>query len=73
MVSIVALSGTNPEMVVTVCWEISWYQYRVLPDSGQPVRLEERGHDSDDIDSSFSDWNAQLTPDGRVVPDLVRV
>jgi hypothetical protein len=72
-ISITPLSGVSGEMVLTFAWDISWYQYRVLPDSGQPVRLEERGHDIADIDSSFADWNAQLTPDGRVVPDLVRV
>ena len=31
------LSGTNPEVVITVAWDISWYQYRVVFDSGQPV------------------------------------
>ena len=44
-VSIVPLSGVNADVVVTVAWEISWYQYRVTPDSAQPVRLAERGHD----------------------------
>jgi hypothetical protein len=43
--SIVPLSGVNAEVVVTVAWDISWYQYRVTPESGQPVRLAERGHD----------------------------
>src|SRR5213592_4707942 len=27
--SIVPLSGTNNEVVVSVAWDISWYQYRV--------------------------------------------
>ena len=44
-VSIVPLSGVNPDVVVTIAWEISWYQYRITPDSAQPVRLAERGHD----------------------------
>ena len=39
------LSGVNAEVVVTVAWDISWYQYRVSPDSDNPVRLEGRGHD----------------------------
>ncbi len=72
-ISITPLSGVSGEMVLTFAWDISWYQYRVLPDSGQPVRLEERGHDIDELDQAFTDWNASLTPDGRVVPDLVRV
>src|SRR5919109_2684905 len=41
--SIVPLSGVNSEVVLTVAWDISWYQYRVTVDSAQPVRLEERG------------------------------
>src|SRR5262249_61251571 len=41
--SIVPLSGTSGELAVTVAWELSWYQYRVSPDSAQPVRLERRG------------------------------
>ena len=31
--SIVPLSGVSGEMIVTVAWEISWYQYRVTPES----------------------------------------
>jgi hypothetical protein len=71
-VSITPLSGVTGEMVLTFAWDISWYQYRVHPDSGQPVRLEERGHDMDELDAAYTDWNARLGPDGRVLPDLDR-
>jgi len=69
-VSIVPLSGTNPEVVVTVCWEISWYQYRIVLGSSQ-VRLAQRGLEPDDLDSSFRDWNAELNEAGLVVPKLM--
>ena len=72
-VSIVPLSGVSGEMVITVAWEISWYQYRVTPDSGQPVRLAERGHDLNELEASFLAWNAQLAGDGRLMPDIARV
>jgi hypothetical protein len=72
-VSIVPISGVNQEIVITVAWDISWYQYRVTPDSGQPVRLAERGHDPDELDGSFTAWNAHVGDDGRVVPDIARV
>jgi hypothetical protein len=72
-VSIVPLSGVNPDVVITVCWEISWYQYRVTSDSAQPVRLAERGHDPDELDGGFTEWNAHLGEDGRVVPDIARL
>jgi hypothetical protein len=68
--SIVPLSGVNSEVVLTVAWEISWYQYRITPDSGQPVRLEERGHDPGELEPMFTTWNARLAPDGRIVPDI---
>jgi len=72
-VSIVPLSGVNPDVVVTVAWEISWYQYRVTPESAQPVRLAERGHDLSELEGSFSEWNAHMEDDGHVVPDIARV
>jgi hypothetical protein len=68
--SIVPLSGVNAEVVLTVAWDISWYQYRITPESGQPVRLEERGHDPRELEAMFTSWNAKLTPDGRIVPDI---
>jgi hypothetical protein len=71
--SIVPLSGVSGEMVITVAWEISWYQYRVSPDAPQPVRLAERGHDLDELEQSFQGWNAHLADDGRLMPDIARV
>ena len=68
--SVVPLSGVNAEVVVTVAWDISWYQYRVTPESGQPVRLAERGHDPGELESMFTSWNAKLTAEGRLVPDI---
>jgi len=69
-VSVVPLSGVNPEVVITVCWDISWYQYRVAFDSAQPVRLAERGTDPDEIEGAFASWNAELNDDGYVVPSI---
>ncbi len=68
--SIVPLSGTSGELAVTVAWELSWYQYRVSPDSAQPVRLERRGHELDD---GFKAWNAQVEDEGRLVPEIARL
>jgi hypothetical protein len=68
--SIVPLSGVKDELVVTVAWELSWYQYRVTPDASQPVRLAERGQELSELDASYQDWNAEISPDGRLVPAL---
>ena len=72
-VSIVPLPGVHGEVVVTIAWELSWYQYRVDPDGPQAVRLAERGYEVDDIDDALRDWNARLAEDGRVMPEIARL
>ena len=71
--SIVPLSGVSGELVVTVAWDISWYQYRVSPDSAQPVRLAERGHELSEVDGKYQSWNAKIQDDGRLVPEIERL
>ena len=70
--SILPLSGVNRELVITIAWDISWYQYRVSFDSGQPIRLAERGLELEELESSFRAWNARVTDDGRLVPAIER-
>lgn len=72
LVSIVPLSGVNSELVLTFAWEITWYQYRVLPEASQPIRLADRGSDIVEIEAAFTSWNAQLDESGRVVPNTAR-
>ena len=64
-VSFLPLSGTNPEVVITVAWDISWYQYRVVFESAQPVRLAERGYELDELDDRFKSLERIARPDGR--------
>jgi hypothetical protein len=71
--SIVPLSGVNPELVITIAWDLSWYQYRVAPDSAQPVRLAERGHELDELEAPYTAWNARVEDEGRLVPNIARV
>ena len=68
--SIVVLPGPNTEVVITLAWEISWYQYRVSPDSPQPVRLAERGLEPGELDPKFTDWNAHFEPGAGILPDI---
>jgi hypothetical protein len=70
---IVPLSGTSGELAVTVAWELSWYQYRVSPESAQPVRLERRGHELHELEEGYKDWNAQVEDEGRLVPAIARI
>jgi hypothetical protein len=71
--SIVPLSGVSGELIVTVAWDISWYQYRVSPESAQPVRLAERGHELADLEAGYQRWNAKIEDGGRLVPDIERL
>jgi hypothetical protein len=71
-VSLLLLSGTNSEVVITVAWDISWYQYRVGVGTSAPVRLAERGYELEGLDARFQDWNGTLDPTGRVVADIPR-
>lgn len=68
--SIVVLPGQNAEVVITVAWEISWYQYRVSPGSPQPVRLAERGLEPGELDAKFADWNARFESGAGILPDI---
>ncbi|MGI8945282.1 MAG: hypothetical protein ACR2GL_03465 [Thermoleophilaceae bacterium] len=59
---------TAPSTVtVIVAWDISWYRYRVdLGDAAEPVALEGKGDELDDIDDSLRKWNATLGADGQL-------
>ena len=72
-VSLLPLSGVHPEVVITIAWDISWYQYRVVFESAQAVRLAERGYELEELDDRFKGWNGHLHGDGRVMPDIPRV
>ena len=71
--SIVPLSGAAGELAVTVAWDLSWYQYRVSPESPLPVRLERRGHELVELEGTFKEWNAHVEDEGRLVPEIARL
>ena len=64
--SVVAFSGSRPDVIVTVAWELSWYQYRVDASEAGDVRLEGRGDDLDELAERWRDWNAQVAVDGTL-------
>ena len=69
-VSIVLLSGTTGEVVITFAWEISWYQYRISREAAQPVRLAERGLEVGELDEKFTVWNAHFEQGTGVLADF---
>ena len=66
-VSLIPLGGIRPDVVVTIAWDISWYQYRVDADASPAVRLEGRGDDVMELALRWRAWNAQAEDDGSVV------
>ena len=64
--SVVPLSGVNHEVVITIAWDLSWYQYRIDMLGAQTVTLQHRGDDVDELDNRFCEWNAQAESDGTV-------
>ena len=72
-VSIVPLPRIRGEVVVTIAWDLSWYQYRINPDGVQAVRLAQRGFELDEIDEALRGWNGTLSEDGRIVSEISRV
>ncbi len=69
-VSIVVLSGTTPDVVISFVWEISWYQYRIDRESPQPVRLAGRGLEPGELDEKYTVWNARLEQGIGVFPEI---
>ena len=66
-VSLMPLGGIRPDVVITIAWDISWYQYRVDVEADPPVRLEGRGDDVTELALRWRTWNAGLTEDGGLV------
>jgi hypothetical protein len=62
-------SPTAPSRVtIVVAWELSWYRYEVdLGDEADPVELDEKGEELDQLDESLRDWNGALAPNGDLV------
>lgn len=55
-------------VTVVVAWELSWYRYRIdLGDTADPVALQEKGDELNDIDEALRRWNAGLDEEGRLV------
>jgi hypothetical protein len=55
------------EVVLTVAWELSWYQFNVdLSDGREPVRLRGQGHELSELPEDSRDWNCEVGEDGSL-------
>jgi hypothetical protein len=61
--------GESPsEVSVVVAWELSWYHYNVdLGVEVDPVTLNGKGHELDELEAWAREWNATAAADGRLV------
>jgi hypothetical protein len=62
-------SASAPSKVtIVVAWELSWYQYAVdLGDEANPVELEEKGEELEQLEEGLRDWNATVDANGDLV------
>jgi hypothetical protein len=60
------LRRSHREVVVTVAWDLSWYQYRIDMLGAQTVTLQRRGSEVEELDAPFREWNAQAEADGTL-------
>jgi hypothetical protein len=60
--SVTPRSATDREVILTVAWEIVWYQFRIMPDGIE----QERGQYLSELQSRWQQWNCAVSPDGTV-------
>jgi hypothetical protein len=55
------------EVLLTIAWELSWYQFIVdLSDPNHPVRMLGRGEELAELSEAARDWNAHAEDDGSL-------
>ena len=69
-VNLSRVTGVDPRVLVTICWDIVWYQYLVELRregfSGDRVSLYREGMELDELNECFKDKNASINDDGRI-------
>jgi hypothetical protein len=61
----VRANGTG-RVLVTVAWELSWYQWEVGADGSEAVREVRKGKEISELDDSERAWNARADTDGKL-------
>jgi hypothetical protein len=55
------------EVLLTVAWELSWYQFGVdLSDGREPVRPRGQGQELSELSPDAQDWNCTVDASGRI-------
>jgi hypothetical protein len=57
------------EVLMTVAWELSWYQFTVdLSDPREPVQVRGQGQELGELDDAARVWNLEADAEGRLLP-----
>ena len=68
--SAVPSKASAAEVLLTVAWELSWYQWEVGADGegadGGPVREVAKGAELSELDEKARTWNAAVDEDGTL-------
>jgi hypothetical protein len=60
-------SDSAAEVLLTVAWDISWYQFVIdLSDTRDPVRVENKGQEIDELSEDARTWNGRVEPNGTL-------
>jgi hypothetical protein len=60
-------TASAAEVVLTVAWELSWYQFNVdLSDGREPVRLRGQGQELSELPGEARNWNCEMAADGTI-------
>ena len=51
-----------------VAWELSWYRFAVdLGDEADPIELEEKGEEIEQLEEGLRDWNGAVGANGDLM------
>lgn len=68
LVSALPSTETPSKVTIVVAWELSWYRYTVdLGDEADPVELEDKGEEIEQLEEGLRDWNGALDSRGDLV------
>ena len=68
LVSAVPTAEASSMVTIVVAWELSWYRFTVdLGDEADPIELEAKGEEIDQLDGGLRDWNGAVDADGDLV------
>jgi hypothetical protein len=67
--SAITSRASAAEVVLTVAWELSWYEFTVdLSDAREPVQLKSQGQELSELSEEALRWNLDAATDGTLSP-----